>query len=212
MTRLHYTSILPPLLVALGVSLSACDMGGDASEIEEGAATTRTLQDESGENYGTTREAAASALVAATDGSGVKGEVRFLQDAGQVEISGQLTGLTEGRHGFHVHQNGDCSNSGKAAGEHFAPGGDPHGAPTDSNDEHHVGDLGNIVADADGRAVIDVSDSEMTLDSGPNGILGRSVVVHAQADDLESQPSGASGDRIACGVISPERIDRAAGS
>jgi Cu-Zn family superoxide dismutase len=186
MTRLHHTLILPPILVALGVSLSACAAGGDA---------------------GTTPAAAASALVAATDGSGVNGEVRFLQDAGQVEISGQLTGLTEGRHGFHIHQNVDCSNSGKAAGEHFAPG-----APTDSNDEHHVGDLGNIVADADGRAVIDVSDSEMTLDSGPNGILGRSVVVHAQADDLESQPSGASGDRIACGVISPERIDHAAGS
>jgi Cu-Zn family superoxide dismutase len=74
-----------------------------------------------------------------------------------------------------------------------------------------VGDLGNIVADADGRAIIDIEDTEMTLDSGPKGIIGRAVVVHAQPDDLESQPAGGSGDPVACGVINGERVARNTG-
>lgn len=96
----------------------------------------------------------------------------------------------------HVHEFGDCTASDtKSAGEHFAPEGDPHGGPRAP--AHHAGDLGNLEADATGKAHLD-----LTVDAPERGmLLGRAVIVHQKEDDLESQPSGNAGARIACGVI-----------
>jgi Cu-Zn family superoxide dismutase len=74
----------------------------------------------------------------------------------------------------------------------------PHGGPGD--EKRHVGDLGNIQADAEGKALIHIRDKVISL-SGRNSIIGRALVVHGKADDLKSQPSGDAGDRVACGVI-----------
>ncbi len=129
----------------------------------------------------------------------VKGKVTFTQKADGVEVVAELTGLHPGEHGFHIHEYGDCSMAdGKCAGGHFNPTNMPHGGP--DSPKRHVGDLGNIKADSTGRAMYKRLDTMIAL-SGPNSIIGRSVILHAKADDLKTQPSGDAGDRIGCGTI-----------
>jgi Cu-Zn family superoxide dismutase len=107
-----------------------------------------------------------------------------------------VRGLTEGKHGFHIHQFGDVrSADGKSAGGHFNPDGHDHGGP--DSDKHHAGDLGNITANAEGLAEVNIKAKELKVIS----ILGRSIVVHGGVDDLKSQPSGAAGPRVGVGVI-----------
>jgi Cu-Zn family superoxide dismutase len=127
-------------------------------------------------------------------------EFRTLTD-GALMISAEIAALSPGSHGFHIHENGDCSApDGASAGDHFAPDEHPHGAPTASPDQHHSGDLGNIDASGDGIALAGIRNRVLTL-TGKHGVVGRAVVVHAGADDLRSQPTGNSGDPVACGVV-----------
>ena len=110
-----------------------------------------------------------------------------------------LEGLPEGEHGFHIHEFGDCSApDGTSAGGHFNPENNEHGRPGVGT--RHIGDLGNMTANESGSARYERLDSLLSL-NGQNSIIGRSVVVHANADDFISQPSGAAGERIACGTI-----------
>jgi superoxide dismutase, Cu-Zn family len=142
----------------------------------------------------------AMADLSPTAGNTVRGTVAFTQEAGGVHIVADLSGLTPGDHGFHIHETGDCSAPDAAsAGEHFNPSASMHGAP--DAPARHAGDLGNITADASGNAKYDRVDPGLTLE-GEQSVIGRSVVVHVGADDMTSQPSGASGARAACGVIS----------
>lgn len=137
-----------------------------------------------------------------TEGNEARGTITFSRAAGAVVIDGELSGLTPGLHGLHIHEKGDCSApDGTSAGGHFAPDGDPHGSPDSPPAEHHVGDLGNIEATDEGFAVVNVVDAEMTLDDGPKSVLGRAMIVHSGEDDFETQPTGAAGSRVACGVI-----------
>jgi len=146
-------------------------------------------------------QAQAIAVIHPTEGNHVQGIVRFTQVKDGVHVVADLSGLTPGKHGFHIHAYGDCSDPrGKSAGGHFNPEGTPHGAPTDVSSMRHVGDLGNIAADENGNAHLDWIDPLLSL-SGSHNIIGRSVVVHGGADDLKSQPSGAAGPRVAFGVI-----------
>ena len=132
-------------------------------------------------------------------GGHVQGTVTFTQTDAGVEISGEITGLTPGKHGFHIHEFGDVSSDdGMATGGHFNPDMHKHGGPHDA--DRHAGDFGNIEAGADGKATIKMTDKVLSL-SGPHTILGRALIVHAKEDDLKSQPSGNAGDRIAQGVI-----------
>ena len=142
---------------------------------------------------------AAAQLRPAKDGK-VEGTVNFAAaPGGGVHVTGKITGLAPGTHGFHVHEFGDCSAADFAsAGGHFNPTGQPHGAPKDAT--HHVGDFGNIEAGADGTATIDYTDAGGSFD-GRRSVLGRAVVVHANPDDLKTQPSGNAGGRVACGVV-----------
>jgi Cu-Zn family superoxide dismutase len=136
-----------------------------------------------------------------TEGNDVSGTVRFESTDEGVRLTVQLRNLTPGPHGFHVHQTGDCSApDGTSAGGHYAPGGTPHGAPDNPPDKRHVGDLGNIVADDAGQVDTEFVDPVLSL-SGEHSILGKAVIVHAGEDDLQSQPTGGAGKRVACGVI-----------
>lgn len=128
--------------------------------------------------------------------SGVEGTLTLTQHDGYVQISGEVKGLTPGKHGFHIHEFGDLrAADGTSAGGHFNPTGAPHGGP--GSDHRHVGDFGNIEAGDDGVAKVDIKADGLSLSS----ILGRSFVVHADPDDLTSQPSGNAGARIAVGVV-----------
>jgi len=135
----------------------------------------------------------------ATQGNSVSGTVTFTKVAEGVKVVADLSGLTPGKHGFHIHEFGDCSSpDGTSAGGHFNPSGSPHGAPMDMS--RHAGDMGNIEAGADGKAHVEYIDAHMNFE-GPNSIMGRSVIVHAKEDDMKTQPTGNAGPRIACGVI-----------
>ena len=140
----------------------------------------------------------ASAVISPTEGNEAQGTVEFTQEAGGVRVIANLTGLTEGDHGFHIHEKGDCSAAdGTSAGGHFNPENKAHGAPDAA--ERHVGDLGNITADASGQATYNRLDTHLEL-NGDNNIIGLAVIVHALPDDF-SQPTGAAGARVGCGVI-----------
>jgi Cu-Zn family superoxide dismutase len=142
---------------------------------------------------------AAMATISPTQGNNARGTVRFIQEGNSVRVIADLTGLSPGEHGFHVHEKGDCSApDASSAGDHFNPTKHAH-AGRDAG-ERHMGDLGNITADANGRAQLDYVDTKLTL-GGEHSIIGRSVVVHAKRDDLKSQPAGDSGPRIGCGAI-----------
>lgn len=135
-----------------------------------------------------------------------QGTVFFSQAAsdGAVQVTGSISGLDKGEHGFHVHEFGDNTNGCISAGPHFNPKGCVHGAPGD--EIRHVGDLGNVIAGDNGVANITITDSSISL-SGPNSIMGRTVVIHADRDDLGkgghelSLTTGNAGGRLACGVI-----------
>ncbi|MFQ5708156.1 MAG: superoxide dismutase family protein [bacterium] len=141
----------------------------------------------------------AVAVLHPTEGNDVHGLVTFTREANGVHVVADIEGLTPGDHGFHIHQFGDCSGAdGKTAGGHFNPDSVDHGGPTAA--VHHVGDLGNITADDSGKAHLDQVFSFLAL-GGARSIVGRGVIIHAKADDLTSQPTGAAGARVACGVI-----------
>ena len=141
----------------------------------------------------------AVAVLHATGHGKVEGMIWFTQQGNHVEISGEITGLTPGLHAFHIHEFGDCSSpDGMSAGGHYNPTGMKHGSP--EHGERHVGDLGNIRADDNGKAAIDIKDTLVQL-HGPHSIIGRAVIVHADPDDFKSQPAGNAGARIACGVV-----------
>ena len=142
----------------------------------------------------------AIAVLHPTAGSKVSGTVTFTEVADGVQFQAEITGLTPGNHGFHIHEFGDCSApDATSAGAHFNPTGKSHAGPDAL--ERHVGDMGNVEADASGTAKLDYVDHQISLTNDQESVIGRSVVVHAKADDLKSQPAGDSGTRIACGVI-----------
>jgi len=139
------------------------------------------------------------AVLQPTAGNDVEGVVHFEKVEDGIQVSGKVTGLTPGEHGFHVHQWGNITAAdGTATGGHFNPTGKPHGAPNERM--RHVGDLGNIVANDDGVAEFSFIDEGLKF-QGPASIIGRGLIVHAGRDDLTSQPTGAAGARVAQAVI-----------
>lgn len=129
------------------------------------------------------------------------GTVTFTDMGDKVRIVADLSGLTPGKHGFHIHEKGDLSaDDFSSAGDHFNPEGHPHAGP--DKKPRHAGDLGNIEADASGNAKKTLTVDNITVGGGgENDILGKAVILHAQADDLKSQPSGDAGGRIGGGII-----------
>jgi superoxide dismutase, Cu-Zn family len=142
----------------------------------------------------------AIAVLHPTAGNKVTGTVTFMPVADGVRVHAEITGLTPGKHGFHVHEFGDCSAvDASSAGAHFNPTNQPHAGPDAG--ARHEGDMGNVEADPSGNAKLDYVDHQISLTNDAKSVIGRSVVVHAKPDDLKTQPSGDSGVRIACGVI-----------
>ena len=147
-------------------------------------------------------EAVATANLEPRSGSQVRGTVTFTQVGAEiVRVSGEISGHSQGPKGFHVHDKGDCSDAqAMSAGGHFNPGNHKHGGPYDP--ERHAGDLGNITFNDKGIAKFSFVVGGISVNSSSkDGVIGRSVVVHAAADDMETDPTGNSGGRVACGVI-----------
>src|ERR1700682_1929949 len=140
----------------------------------------------------------AMATLHPSSGSEVKGQVKFTKTGDDVQVVADIENLKPGKHGFHIHEKGDCSApDASSAGAHFNPTHKHHDGP--SGPDRHVGDFGNIEADSSGKGHL-VWKGKLDL-SGENSIIGKSVVVHEKEDDLKTDPAGNSGARIACGVI-----------
>jgi Cu-Zn family superoxide dismutase len=124
-----------------------------------------------------------------------------------VEVKLDLKGLPPGDHAVHFHQNAKCDPPDfKSAGAHFNPTDKQHGF--DNPQGHHAGDMMNFTVKNNGTAKVAVKDTSVKLGMGsdPNSLYangGTSIIVHAKADDYKTDPSGNSGDRIACGVVAP---------
>ena len=170
-----------------------------------GAATQSNRNDTllAQEGAGQATPTQATAYLEPASSSDVSGTVTFTQQEGGIQIQASVEGLSSGKYGFHVHENGDCSApDASSAGGHFNPNNTQHGAPSVGPDERHVGDLGNLLVDGQGNAEYQRVDPVISFE-GEHSILGKAVVIHRGEDDLESQPSGDAGERIACGIIEP---------
>ena len=149
----------------------------------------------------TGRASTAKATLQPNKDSDVKGAATFAQQGEKVQLVANISGLKPGQeHGFHIHEKGDCnSGDGMGAGGHFNPLGKPHAHP--SMPERHAGDMFALKSDDYGNATLSIELDVITVTEGPTGIVGRGLIVHAQADDYNTQPTGNAGARVACGVI-----------
>lgn len=186
--QLARTLMLPLLTVSL-VLIVGCQAQEEAQPID-----TEAMAEEMSPQV-------ATANLQSLSDSGVSGTVSFTTQDGGILVEATVEGFEpNSRHGFHIHENGDCGDAGQAAGGHFAPQDSPHGAPADPDSLRHVGDFGNLEAGENGVATYNRVDSLIAFDGEAN-IVGKAVIVHAGQDDLESQPTGEAGGRIACGII-----------
>lgn len=135
------------------------------------------------------------------EGSSISGKVTFTEMGEGLKIDAEISGAPAGKHGFHIHENGDCSDAGNAAGGHFNPDSAPHGDLIKDGFAHaHAGDLGNIEIDTSGNGKLEKLIPGLTLKEGQYGVAGRSVILHEKEDNF-GQPTGNAGGRIACGLI-----------
>ena len=135
-------------------------------------------------------------------GSNVTGNVTFTETNGKVTMKAEVIGLSEGNHAIHIHAVGDCSaEDGKSAGGHWNPTNKNHGKWME--EPFHTGDIGNLVANAEGKGTIERETDLWCIDCDDESknITGKAIIIHEGPDDFSSQPSGAAGPRVGCGEI-----------
>lgn len=146
--------------------------------------------------------AGAEAIMEAKSGSSLAGKASFVVgEDGKITLTIAIEGVEPGTHAAHIHATGDCSAAdGTSAGGHWNPTTMDHGKW--GGEHHHLGDIGNIEAGEDGKGTITLTTDKWAIGTGAdNDVVGKAIIVHAKADDFTSQPSGAAGTRIGCGVI-----------
>ena len=136
-----------------------------------------------------------------TPDSKISGEVILTTQDNGLMVEANVSGLTPGKHGFHIHENGSCAEMGKAAGGHFNPDKVDHGLmPKDGHMHAHAGDMGNIEIGPDGKGALNIFLEGASLKEGKYDVVSRSIILHEKEDDF-GQPTGNAGGRIGCGVI-----------
>lgn len=141
-----------------------------------------------------------TAMIEGRSGSALTGTATFTQSSGAVHVVVDVNNAPEGVHAVHLHEKGDCSApDASSAGGHFNPTHMSHGSPDSPN--HHAGDFGNMRVGADGHGHLELDSTILTIAPGEMSVSGHAVVVHANADDMTTQPTGNAGGRIGCGVV-----------
>lgn len=176
------------VIVALLTTLSAATVAAQTGDLR----TTAEFKDANGQTVGT---------------------MTLAQEGDVVHLLGSFTGLPAGAHGIHIHAVGSCTPNFEAAGPHYNPMGKQHGLenPTGA----HAGDMPNLQIAAGGSGSYDHKNSMVSLREGPSTLYdadGSAIVIHANADDYKTDPSGNSGGRIACAVIPAAQRDTPAAS
>ena len=209
-SKLLWMSLLVSLLTAALLVLGACQKKEEHVDEDMGATTgdqttdPNTATPSASDTPETAANTARATLQGGPDDTDFSGTVTFTEDAGNLHVVADVAGVdTPGKHGFHIHMNGQCEHnpSGKhfdSAGGHFNPANVEHACPP--TEPRHVGDLGNIEVGPNGSGHMELSTGGVTL-TGPDSIVGKAILLHAGEDDCKTQPTGNSGDRIACGVI-----------
>jgi superoxide dismutase, Cu-Zn family len=214
MSRAFKTPLALALSGLLALSFSSCAPDDPAAypEVDPDEHETADLQDPVQARYQSAEEvlaampqAQAAAAIRAVSEWPVDGYATFEEVEGGLRVHVDVTGLQPGLRAIHVHEHGSCAPGDDgapagAAGGHFAPLDSPHGAPDHPRGERHVGDFGNLDVGSDGSARLTFVDEVATLD-GETSIVGKALVIHDGEDDLETQPTGDAGGRVACGII-----------
>ena len=185
-TRLISIGIKPVFFLLIGISIIL--LGCERARQQAGVLSTAPAKQ-------------ANAMIGASSDSGVTGMAVFTQNGDQITLTIEIQGASPGLHAVHIHANGDCSApDGTSAGGHWNPTGVAHGKWGEG--EFHLGDIGNITVGEDGTGRITLTTDLWEIGTGSDiDVVGRGIIVHAGADDFTSQPSGAAGARIGCGVI-----------
>jgi len=172
----------------LFISISVILVGCERASRQTGVITTESVKQ-------------ANAMIGSSNDSGLTGEAIFTQNGDQITLMIEIQGASPGLHAVHIHENGDCSSpDGTSAGGHWNPTGVAHGKWGEA--EFHLGDIGNISVGEDGTGSITLTSDLWEIGTGSDiDVVGKGIIVHADADDFTSQPSGAAGMRIGCGVI-----------
>ena len=188
------------------VAFAACQSSGSDTANTDSTKTETTATSKKEKKKPAFEVIKAASTIEARSGSKLMGKAIFREANGRVSIVASVTNVTPGQHAMHIHAVGDCSGAdGKTAGGHWNPDGHDHGKWGDK--EHfHRGDIGNIEVGEDGKGRITLTTDLWCLGCADEkkNIIGKSLIIHAKADDFESQPSGAAGSRIGCGVIAME--------
>lgn len=190
------------ILFSAAVIFSSCRNENQTGEDRVEEHTNQTQNDSlAQQNQGESQEIRVQ--IESKSDSNLSGTAVFTEENGEVMMRAELSGLTEGTHAIHLHENADCSaEDGSSAGGHWNPTFEDHGEWGD-DEGYHRGDIGNFDADSDGNATIEFSTDQWCIgcDDDTKNIIGTSVVVHDGVDDYTSQPSGDSGTRIGCGEV-----------
>jgi Cu-Zn family superoxide dismutase len=176
-----------PVLLAVLVAAAGCSTSTSSSSATPAAQAPAAAK--------------ATAAIEGRSGSNLSGNATFTEKSGGgVHVSVDVTGAPEGVHAVHLHDKGDCSApDASSAGGHFNPTSTTHGSPDAPN--HHAGDFGNMTVGADGKGHVELDTTMLSVSAGPNSVMGRGIIVHAKADDMQTQPTGNAGGRIGCGVV-----------
>ncbi|MDE0010842.1 MAG: superoxide dismutase family protein [Candidatus Poribacteria bacterium] len=172
------------LLICVSLALVGCERIPQQTDVILTSSTIRAI-----------------AIIGPASDSIVTGTATFTQNGAQITVLIDIQNASAGSHGVHIHENGDCSSpDGKSAGGHWNPTDVAHGKW--GVGEYHLGDLGNITVGEDGTGSFELTTDLWEIGTGSDiDVVGKGIIVHADADDFTSQPSGNAGARIGCGVI-----------
>jgi len=197
--------VLISLLAGGSVFAAPMDPSMDSSE---GSPMEEMVLDQGSQENSLTEGAQASLgstavvmIQGTSEDSTVKGTMNLMEVEGGLKIEAELHGAPPGKHGFHIHEKGNCEEAGKAAGGHYNPAGVKHGFLAEEGFENaHGGDLGNVEIDEKGDGQVSLVLPGLGLTSGQYPVAGLAVILHENQDD-GGQPTGNAGGRIGCGII-----------